>query len=165
MRVGDRLEREDLVDHRGEVAVRHEVEDGAELVAAAHDVGSDGHHFRVVQLPHNLAMPEALTQQNQPVDGQTLSPLEAAQVLGIYVLCSASILQSRLTRGLPEVLARVFRLDTDAQRAIQFVRSSPGVGSALVGMKQVRHVEENLAVAKVPPASLEHFMQLFERSS
>jgi aryl-alcohol dehydrogenase-like predicted oxidoreductase len=45
------------------------------------------------------------------------------------------------------------------------VRSSPGVGTALIGMKQVRHVEENLAVAKVPPASLEQFMQLFERSA
>jgi aryl-alcohol dehydrogenase-like predicted oxidoreductase len=136
-----------------------------ELVAAAQDVGSEGHHFRAMQLPHNLAMPEALTQQNQQVAGQTLSPLEAAQMLGIYVMCSASILQSRLTRGLPNVLAQVFHLDTDAQRAIQFVRSSPGVGSALIGMKQVRHVEENLAVAKVPPASLEQFMQLFERPS
>jgi aryl-alcohol dehydrogenase-like predicted oxidoreductase len=136
-----------------------------ELVSAAHDVGSAGHHFRVIQLPHNLAMPEALTQQNQQVNSQTLSPLEAAQAFGIYVLCSASILQSRLTRGLPNVLGQVFRLDTDAQRAIQFVRSSPGVGSALIGMKQVRHVEENLAVAKVPPAALEQFMQLFGPSS
>jgi aryl-alcohol dehydrogenase-like predicted oxidoreductase len=136
-----------------------------ELVSAAHDVGSEGHHFGVIQLPHNLAMPEALTQQNQQVDSQTLSPLEAAQAFGIYVLCSASILQSRLTHGLPEVLGQVFRLNTDAQRAIQFVRSSPGVGSALIGMKQVRHVEENLAVAQVPPASLEQFMQLFGPSS
>jgi aryl-alcohol dehydrogenase-like predicted oxidoreductase len=136
-----------------------------ELVAAAQDIGGEEHHFRAIQLPHNLAMPEALTQQNQQVDGQTLSPLEAAQVFGIYVVCSASILQSRLARGLPEVLAQVFHLDTAAQRAIQFVRSSPGVGSALVGMKQVKHVEENLAVARVPPASLEQFMQLFERSS
>jgi aryl-alcohol dehydrogenase-like predicted oxidoreductase len=136
-----------------------------ELVAAAQDVGGEGHHFRAIQLPHNLAMPEALTQQNQQVNGQTLSPLEAAPMFGIYAMCSASILQSRLTRGLPDVLAQVFQLDTDAQRAIQFVRSSPGVGSALIGMKQVRHVEENLAVARVPPASLEQFMQLFERSS
>ena len=136
-----------------------------ELVAAALDVGSAGHHFRVIQLPHNLAMPEALTQQNQQVDGQMLAPLEAAQVFGIYAMCSASILQSRLSHGLPNVLAEVFGLDTDAQRAIQFVRSSPGVGSALVGMKQVKHVEENLAVARVPPVSLEQFMQLFERSS
>jgi aryl-alcohol dehydrogenase-like predicted oxidoreductase len=137
----------------------------AELVAAAHDVQGDGHHFRVIQLPHNLAMPEALTQQNQRIDGQMLSPLEAAQAFDIYVMCSATIMQSRLAQGLPDVLAQVFHLDTDAQRAIQFVRSSPGVGSALVGMKQLRHVEENLAVAKVPPASLEEFMRLFERSS
>jgi aryl-alcohol dehydrogenase-like predicted oxidoreductase len=136
-----------------------------ELVSAAHDVENGGHHFGVIQLPHNLAMPEALTQQNQQVDGQTLSPLEAAQAFGIYVLCSASILQSRLTRGLPNVLGQVFGLDSDAQRAIQFVRSSPGVGTALIGMKQVRHVEENLAVAKVPPATLEQFMQLFGPSS
>ena len=83
--------------------------------------------FRVIQLPHNLAMPEALTQQNQQVDGQTLSPLEAAQVFGIYVMCSASILQSRLTRGLPEVLAQVFQLDSDAQRAIQLSAPRPGL--------------------------------------
>jgi aryl-alcohol dehydrogenase-like predicted oxidoreductase len=136
-----------------------------ELMAAAHDVKGEAHHFRVIQLPHNLAMPEALTQQNQQVDDQVVSPLEAAQALGVYVMCSASILQSRLTQGLPDVLAQVFQLDTDAQRAIQFVRSSPGVGSALIGMKQVRHVEENLAVAKVAPASLEQFMLLFERPS
>jgi aryl-alcohol dehydrogenase-like predicted oxidoreductase len=137
----------------------------AELVAVAHDVGSAGHHFGVIQLPHNLAMPEALTQQNQQVDGQTLSALEAAQAFELYVLCSASILQNRLTHGLPNVLGQVFGFDSDAQRAIQFVRSSPGVGTALIGMKQIRHVEENLAVAKVPPAALEQFMQLFGSSS
>jgi aryl-alcohol dehydrogenase-like predicted oxidoreductase len=136
-----------------------------ELVAAAREVKGEAHHFGAIQLPHNLAMPEALTQQNQPVEGQLLSPLEAAQAFDIYVMCSASIMQSRLTQGLPDVLAQVFHLDTDAQRAIQFVRSSPGVGSALIGMKQVRHVEENLAVAKAPPAPLDEFMRLFERSS
>jgi aryl-alcohol dehydrogenase-like predicted oxidoreductase len=137
----------------------------AELIAAARDVAGEQHHFRVIQLPHNLAMPEALTRQNQALDDQTLTLLEAAQMHGMYVMCSASILQNRLTRGLPDVLAQVFDLQTDAQRAIQFVRSSPGVGTALVGMKQVRHVEENLAVAKIPPASLEQFMQLFNKSS
>jgi aryl-alcohol dehydrogenase-like predicted oxidoreductase len=136
-----------------------------ELIAAARDVvGGEQHHFRVIQVPYNLAMPEAFTRENQQVDGQTLSTLEAAQTYGLYVMCSASMLQSRLTQGLPQVLAQVFNLSTDAQRAIQFVRSTPGVGSALTGMKQVRHVEENLAVAKVPPAPLEQFMRLFERS-
>jgi aryl-alcohol dehydrogenase-like predicted oxidoreductase len=136
-----------------------------ELIAAARDVGGDEHHFRVIQLPYNLAMPEALTRENQQVDDQTLSILEAAETYGVYVMSSASMLHSRLTQGLPRVLAQVFNLRTDAQRAIQFVRSTPGVGSALIGMKQVRHVEENLAVAKVPPAPREQFMRLVEHAS
>ncbi len=36
-------------------------------------------------------------------------------------------------------------------------RSTPGITAALVGMKSVAHVEHNLAVAKLPPASLEQF--------
>ena len=36
-------------------------------------------------------------------------------------------------------------LETDAQRAIQFVRSTPGIGTALIGMKSVAHVEEKAA--------------------
>jgi aryl-alcohol dehydrogenase-like predicted oxidoreductase len=35
-------------------------------------------------------------------------------------------------------------LETDAQRAIAFARSIPGVTTALVGMKRVEHVDENL---------------------
>jgi aryl-alcohol dehydrogenase-like predicted oxidoreductase len=42
-------------------------------------------------------------------------------------------------------------LKTDAQRAIQFVRSTPGIAVALTGMSQLRHVGENLQVATVPP--------------
>jgi aryl-alcohol dehydrogenase-like predicted oxidoreductase len=136
----------------------------AELQAAAQEIAGAAHRCKVIQLPHNLAMPEALTLQNQHVDGQSLSTLEAAEVLGVYTMVSASILQSQLAQRLPPVLAQVFGLDTSAQRALQFVRSSPGVGSALVGMKQLAHVEENLAVAKVPPAPFEQFMQLFQRS-
>ena len=57
-----------------------------------------------------------------------------------------------------EVLAG---LDTDAQRALQFVRSTPGIGTALVGMKSVAHVEENAAVARRPPVAWGEFQRLF----
>ena len=53
-------------------------------------------------------------------------------------------------------------LDTDAQRALQFVRSTPGVAVALVGMKTVAHVEENLALLERPAASPEFLGKLFE---
>ncbi|MEW6125588.1 MAG: aldo/keto reductase [Acidobacteriota bacterium] len=134
----------------------------AELVEIAEDLAGEAHHFRVIQLPHNLAMPEALTADNQPLDGETVPPLIAAEKLGLTVMCSASMMQSRLAQGLPPFVAEAFdNLHTDAQRAIQFVRSTPGVTTALIGMSQRSHVEENLMVAKMPPAPIEDFMKLF----
>jgi aryl-alcohol dehydrogenase-like predicted oxidoreductase len=43
------------------------------------------------------------------------------------------------------------------------VRSTPGVGVALVGMSRVEHVEENLHLLQVPVQSQEEFLQLFQR--
>jgi aryl-alcohol dehydrogenase-like predicted oxidoreductase len=135
----------------------------AEMVAIAKKAGGEGHHFRVIQLPFNLAMLEALTKKNQEVNGKTLSALEAAQLLGISVMCSASILQGQLTRNLPAIVSEVFDgLSTDAQRALQFVRSAPGFTVALVGMKDTSHVEENVKVAQIPPVSSEQFVKLFK---
>ena len=135
----------------------------AELVAAARDVaGGDDHHFRVIQLPYNLAMPEALTRPTQRVGEEVVSTLEAARRLGVYVMASASMYQGQLSRGLPPLVGEVLAgLDTDAQRALQFVRSTPGIGTALVGMKSVVHVEENAAVARRPPVAWGEFQRLF----
>ncbi|MFQ5694101.1 MAG: aldo/keto reductase, partial [Nitrospinota bacterium] len=118
-----------------------------------------------IQLPLNLGMPEAFALTNQPVDGETVSLLAAAERFGISVMASASILQGRAARDLPPVLSAAFPgLETDAQRAIQFVRSTPGMTVALVGMKQAAHVEENLATARVPPAPREIYTRLFPSS-
>ncbi len=134
----------------------------AELEKVAREVAGEQHHFRMVQLPYNLAMTEAFTRANQTVDGEAVSVLEAARRLGIYVMASASIHQGQLSRNLPPVLGEVLPgLTTDAQRAIQFVRSTPGVGTALVGMKRAAHVEENSALTKIPPAPWAEFQKLF----
>jgi aryl-alcohol dehydrogenase-like predicted oxidoreductase len=136
----------------------------AELVEVAEDVAGTEHHFRVIQLPHNLAMPEALTLDNQEVNGEPASTLMASEKVGVTVMCSASLLQSQLSQGLPSFVAQTFsQLKTDAQRAIQFVRSTPCVTTALVGMSQRSHVEENLQVAQTPPATIEEFMSLFSQ--
>ena len=133
-----------------------------ELVGIARELAGDEHHFRVIQLPYNLAMPEALTEGNQTVAGEPLSLLMAANRLGLTVMCSASLLQSRLSAGLPEFVgATLGGLRTDAQRAIQFVRSTPGVTTALVGMSHRSHVEENLEVARTEPPPVEQFFQMF----
>lgn len=134
-----------------------------EMVRLAEEVaGASEHHFRIVQAPFSLAMPEALTRRNQRVGGQQVSLLSAAEALGITVMASASLLQGRLSHELPPELSEVLPgLNTDAQRAIQFVRSTPGITTALVGMRQVQHVEEDLGVGQMAPASPSEFMRLF----
>jgi len=133
-----------------------------ELVGAARDAGGADHHFKVVQLPYNLAMPEAFVRANQSVGGALVPLAEAARRLGVYVMASASILQGQLARNLPPMVATVLPgLATDAQRALQFVRSTPGIGTALVGMKSAAHVEENARVAAVPPQPWAEFQRFF----
>ena len=123
--------------------------DLSELVSIARDVGGDDHHFRVVQLPVNLAMSEAVRVPTQRLGGTRVVPLlVAAEELGLSIVASATLMQSRLTMGLPPAVRDSFpALSTDAQRAIAFVRSLPGVTSALVGMRSVEHLRDNLAAA------------------
>lgn len=134
----------------------------ARMVAIANEVGGESHGFRFVQLPFNLAMPEALTLNNQTIDGEQLNTLEAAAALGVTVMSSASIFQGRVAQGLPKDLrASLGSLASDAQTAIQFVRSTPGICTALVGMSSIEHVEENLQLVNVEPLEPEQLMQLF----
>jgi aryl-alcohol dehydrogenase-like predicted oxidoreductase len=129
--------------------------DLARLVEIATEAGGAQHHFRFVQLPFNLAMPEALTN----------GVLDLAAQSGVAVVASATLLQARLARNLPEGLAEKFPgLATDAQRAIQFTRSTPGILAALVGMSRTAHVAENLAVAGVPPLTESEYRDLYQRA-
>ena len=132
------------------------------MIELAREVGGDAHHFRFVQLPFNLGMPEALTQANQTFQGAHVSLLEAARALGVTVVASASILQGRVAHDLPETIREPLgSLATDAQTAIQFTRSTPAITTALVGMSQRAHVEENLRLARVEPARTEDYERLF----
>ena len=128
--------------------------------------GGDSHRFRFVQLPFNLGMPEALTLDNQTFEGARVSLLEAARGLGVTVVASASILQGRVARDLPgSIREPLGSLATDAQTAIQFVRSTPGVTTALVGMSRRAHVEENLQLARINPAVAADYQRLFAADS
>ena len=134
----------------------------AELVGLACEIAGDAHHFRWLELPYNLAMTEAFTLANQPLGSDTVTLLEAASQLDVYVTTSASIYQGQLARNLPPIVAKFLPgLESDAQRALQFVRSTPGVGTALVGMRQERHVRENARVSDVSPLPWDEFQKLF----
>lgn len=133
-----------------------------EILRAAEDVGGRDHHFRAVQLPFNLALLEALTARTQSLDGSRVPFLRAARAGNLMVFSSASLYQGQLARGLPEEIRKTFPgLKTDAQRAIQFARSTPGIVCALVGMSRREHVEENLATASVARLTPEAYRALF----
>jgi aryl-alcohol dehydrogenase-like predicted oxidoreductase len=94
--------------------------------------------------------------------GPEISFLEAAGELGITVVASASILQGRVAQGLPDNIREPLgSLATDAQTGIQFVRSTPGITTALIGMSHREHVEENLKLARIEPVHPEEFMRVF----
>jgi aryl-alcohol dehydrogenase-like predicted oxidoreductase len=135
----------------------------ADLLRAATDAGGQEHHFRALQLPVNLAMPEAAAAPTQESAGGPVALLQAASDAGLVVMSSGSILQGRLSKGLPAELRTALGsgLGSDAQRALQFTRSTPGVATALVGMSRAGHVRENLALATVPPLDADAWSQLF----
>jgi aryl-alcohol dehydrogenase-like predicted oxidoreductase len=91
-----------------------------DIVAVAREVAGDAHHLAVVQLPLNRRMTEGLR------------VIEEARDLGLYVMSSASILQGKLP----------------AAEALAWTRTRPGLGTALVGMSKVAHVDANAAVFK-----------------
>jgi predicted aldo/keto reductase-like oxidoreductase len=133
------------------------------MESLARDVAGEAHHFRFVQLPCNLGMTEALTRANQPLDGLRVPMVEAANKLGITLIASAALLQGQLSRGLPPFVTSALGMKTDSERALQFVRSTPGIATALIGMSRVEHVHANLSLAGVAPASQEQFSKLFQR--
>ena len=135
----------------------------AEIEEIAHQLAGGTHRFRFVQLPFNLGMTEALTLGNQTVKGQLKTVMEAASELNITLIASASLLQGQVARNLPLFVAEAFGLEDDAERALQFVRSSPGITTGLVGMSRVEHVRANTRLVNIAPATVDQFTKLFAR--
>lgn len=135
----------------------------AEIAQIAKDIAGDAHRFRFVQLPFNLGMTEALTLGNQTIAGAVKTVMEAAADLDITLVASAALLQGQVARNLPGFVAQALGLENDAQRALQFARSAPGITTALVGMSHAEHVRENTRLVAIPPATIDQFSNLFKR--
>ncbi len=133
------------------------------LVELAQDAGGQNHHLRYVQAPFNLAMREIAEHRNQLVNGRELTLLRAAQELGITVIGSTTLWQGQLAQHLPvEIRAAFPECSTNAQAAIQFARSIPGLASAVVGMSNPDHIAENMAVAHCPRPPAERLERLID---
>jgi aryl-alcohol dehydrogenase-like predicted oxidoreductase len=136
-----------------------------ELLVVAREVAGPDHHFKVVQLPFNLAMPEAWIFANQSYGAALVPFLGMAHRLELIIIGSATLLQSRLTAPLPDFLDPYFKnLPKPSQRSIQFARSVPGMTTSLIGMKTTAHVKENMEVAKVSVLSESDLFAMFQKS-
>ena len=130
------------------------------VVQCAEEAGGKDHRLRVVQFPFNLALPEAYRAETQP---KGTTALKAATDLGLTVFTSVVLAQGQLVGQFsPEFRDKFSGLKKDAQRCIQWARSTPGVAAPLCGMKDVEHVEENRRVAAVPPLTAEEVNSFFE---
>jgi aryl-alcohol dehydrogenase-like predicted oxidoreductase len=130
-----------------------------DVVEVARGVGGDGHGFKFVQLPFNVAMNEALTQKNQRIGHEPLTMFEASRRLGVGVFTSVPLSQGRLLNH-----ARVPELEgSKALSLIQFARSAhPAVVAPLIGQKSPGHVGENLRIAATPPLGETEFRETYK---
>lgn len=126
----------------------------------AKNVGGENHGFKFIQLPYNMSYDQALLQKNQTIQDKSVSILESAVTLGIGVFTSVPFMQGRLLA--PGVMPEFNDLKSSL-RALQFIRSSPGVLAPLVGQKSSEHVSENLEIMKIPPISDDDFVELVKK--
>jgi len=131
-----------------------------DTVNMAKKIGGENHGFRFIQLPYNMNYDQALLAKNQLLGSENVSILEAALRLGIGVFTSVPFMQGRLLApgAIPE-----FNNLKPSLRALQFIRSSPGVLAPLVGQKSAEHVSENLEIMKIPPMSENDFLALVKK--
>lgn len=124
-----------------------------EIFEAALEASGGEPHLVALQLPFSVAMGEAVGLPSQlGPDGRASSVLHTLDGTGIAVLASAPLVQGRALGRLPGWLRDALPgLRSDAQRCLQVVRSSHNVTTAVVGMREPEHLEENLAAAGVPP--------------
>lgn len=131
-----------------------------DAVNMAKEIAGNDHGFRFVQLPYNMNYDQALLAKNQPLGTEHVSLLEAAVRLGIGVFTSVPFMQGRLLQ--PGVMPEFDNLKPSL-RALQFIRSTPGVLAPLVGQKSTEHVSENLEILNIAPLSEDEFLALVKK--
>ncbi len=124
------------------------------------------HQFKVVQMPFNQVMQEGFTRFSQTTgQGNIGSTIQAAHQLGVYLMASHTLFKGHLAeQAMDAVIQAMPMLANHAQRAIQFNRSTPGVGTTLVGISTPAHLDDVLAVAKLPPLEKTAYLKMYQRT-
>jgi predicted aldo/keto reductase-like oxidoreductase len=134
------------------------------------DIRSD-HHFRVIQFPMNLYEYGAVTEPNQS-DGQSTLAVARRHDLGVLVNRPLNAFDGRrlvrLADGKDKEAERlkkaVAAADSDwadasglSRQAMRAIRSTEGISSVLVGMRQTNYVDDVLQ-------ELRHPVQVIDRT-
>ncbi len=138
----------------------------AEKAAAeAEGKPSGRHHFKIVQMPFNQVMLEGFTRFNQATgQGNVASTLQGAHQLHVYTMASHGMLKGKLAEQSADSIAEGFPELSPARRAIQFNRSTPGLGTSLFGLSRAEHLEDLIAVMDTHPMKRERFLAMFRRA-
>jgi aryl-alcohol dehydrogenase-like predicted oxidoreductase len=136
------------------------------LAEKAAGEGNHPHHFTTIQLPYNATQLEAFTRFNQATGkGNVASTLQAAFQLELFAMGSHSLRGGALVEEQPAILRQVMRdLPGPAERALQFARSTPGVGTALVSGERTEYVDSALTVSRTEPLDKQTFVRMFEKA-
>ncbi|MEK8089166.1 aldo/keto reductase [Thermithiobacillus plumbiphilus] len=130
--------------------------------------GGEGkrHHLKIVQMPFNVLMTEGFTRFSQATgQGNIASTIQAAFQLKVYLMASHSMGKGILATEAPVVFQEVMPdLTNPAQQALQFNRSTPGLGTSLVGMSNPAHLQDALSVARREPLEKEQYLKMYQRA-
>ena len=132
------------------------------VVELAEKVGGKDHGMKYVQLPINLMMPEAFVQPWQSYKGKDEIFLNVAKDLGINVVTSSPLLQSKILEL--KLSKSMLGVETQAVKHLQLIRSIPSssIKSVLVGMKNPRNVTMNLQLGRIDPLEKEDFWNVLK---
>lgn len=133
----------------------------SEIGRVARHAGGAAHGLRFVQAPYSITFPSAMTARNQVTQEGSESLIDGAGREGMSFIAAEPLAAGRaLDEEHPWLSGVLSTSGTLVQRSLQFVRSTPGVTAAVVGMSRTEHVAENLALAHVPPVSRHTYEQL-----
>jgi predicted aldo/keto reductase-like oxidoreductase len=73
------------------------------------------------------------------------------------------LLQKRVLRNFPENVKEMFKVKKDVHIPIQFVRSTPYVGTVLIGMSKIEHLLENVEIENYPKLEESEILNIIEK--
>lgn len=124
------------------------------------------HHFALIQMPFNQVMLEGFTRFNQATgQGNVASTFQAAYQLKVFLMASHTMFKGHLAgQSLDAVTQAMPLITSPAQRALQFSRSTPGLGTALVGVSTPAHLDDVLAVARLEPMERTSYLKMYQKA-